>query len=1091
VRQLAARQLRRSSTAISSLTRSLSLAGIKLVGGERSDRGQRVRASLGFRLLLEELEPRVVLSASGAAWGAASAAPPWQSVGPSPITGASDVLPASKPSSQDVGAVNALAVDPYNPSHVYAATVDGGIWQTRNYTAANPIWTTTSDHLPSLAISAIAISPVYGNVIFAGTGNYSSTGGGDVFAPGAGDNAAGIYRSLDGGASWSVINPNGIFDGLRIRRVVPTTLNGGMTIFAATTDTAVDSKGTVVRGGVYRSDDGGTNWTRLSGGSSGLPNTGVTDLVANPANPFQLFTAIAGQAGGNNPDAAPNPVPAGTSGVYRLDMSVPRATWQNITGAAMAGVVANASRVELSISKAAGNPIWVTTIDSINTSYSDFCYSGVFRATNTKSPVWASIAPPDILVDGTGDGKGCMLSDPNDPNTLYVGGDLRDSSPYTAYVARFNYQANTWTNITPNTPFAHVTQVARNAGVATVTTDQRFEVGQTAVIVGATNKAFNGTFAVTASTRTGSSFTFSFASAGPNIPATAETTAQAFNQQFAPGTAEPIQIGVASGAHPDTRNLQFGLGGDLLLACDGGVYRCTNPQGTAAQIQWSSINGSLANTEFYQVALDNQNNTNPADDVILGASQDNGASQRASNGTWVEAIGGDGVVVLADPASHTHYFAAANYYMNTLTGNTTSAPPGTIVGTTSYLNTANGDNPAESLPFNVVFVLNQGDVAHGVNPARILLAGTKKTLYLSSDKGNTYTSIGGLNGATPKPVPNINGDVTAIAFGSAANPNAAYVCLSDGSIVFTPNINGAQGGFGAPVHLAGGEVGMNIVIDPSDANTAYVITPTKVFMTKNGGTSWTSITDNLGQLLKPYILQPSDYNSFFANGRSIALFTNGTVTTSDDWLLVGEPGGVFRRMVQPSPSLANNTWQAFGAGTTLPNVFVTSLVYDSKSDVLLAGTLGRGAWLLKNVSSSLNTSLYNGNLVITGTNGNDQIQIVSAWSDRNAVRVSVNGKSLGEFAGITGQIIVNGLGGNDRIDVAPSVRLPVILMAAGPNSGNQANPLVSAHAQVFSAMADDGRCEADTPDTFLDTVARTTFLKRNSHLGRTRNARHS
>ena len=75
----------------------------------------------------------------------------------------------------------------------------------------------------------------------------------------------------------------------RIIRIIPTSLNGGQTVFAATTDGGTS-------GGVFRSDDGGADWTRLSG-ANGLPNSGVTDLVENPKNPNQFFTATSNTMG--------------------------------------------------------------------------------------------------------------------------------------------------------------------------------------------------------------------------------------------------------------------------------------------------------------------------------------------------------------------------------------------------------------------------------------------------------------------------------------------------------------------------------------------------------------------------------------------------------------------------------------------------------------------------------------------------------------------------------------------------------------------------------------------------------------------------
>jgi hypothetical protein len=952
------------------------------VRGSAIESRRRARNRNAFCPVVEQLEPRTLLSAVAAIPIPLVAAPQWVSAGPAPIIDASSELPVSVPSAQDGGAVNALAVDPQNPEHVYAATVNGGIWQTKNYTAANPIWTTTTDHMPSLAISAIAISPVNDKIIYAGTGNYSSVGS-SVFNPGLGDNAAGIYKSCDGGATWTVCNPKGIFDGLRIRRVVPTTLNGGLTVFAATTDTAVNSNGAVVGGGVYRSDDGGKTWTRLSGSADGLPNTGVTDLAANPN---QFFAAIAGQAGGASPGYAPNPVTAGSSGIWRLDLSVPNPTWTNIASNAMSGAIANASRVELSISKAAQNPIWVTTIDSVDSKYDNFIYSGVFRAPDTPSSVWASIGAPDVLTSEEGDSKGCMLADPNDANILYVAGDTRYQSPYTGYVARYDYSTNTWTNITPDSaPFAE------------------------------------------------------------------------------PGTVRPIQTGVTSGPHGDCRGMQIGVDGDLLLASDGGVYRSTDPTGTGTQVAWSSVNGSMADTEFYQVALDNQGNTNPADDLILGASQDNGGDERAPDGTWVERDVADGTAVAADPVSGTRYFSSDSYYLFTYTGpnSTIAYPPGTLTGTGGkyfYLNPAgSGSVPSSAklqenpgFPFYIVLVLNQGDIDNG-KPAQLLLAGNNGTLYLSSDQGNSFTSIGGLGGTdntTPQPVPNIKGTIMAMAFGSAANENVAYVCTADGYISVTQNITAPNGGFDTRVRLPDGQVGEAVVIDPNHPMTAYVATQTEVFMTTNGGSSWTAITDNLGQLVNPFDPDPSVIDNSAVDSRSIALINTGTAAKPDDHILVGEPGGVFIRPVNPPAFLGSNTWRAFGAGTTLPNTLFTSLAYDSKSDALLAGTLGRGAWLLKHVRAAIHNSLFNFP-VLTGI-GDGQIPVVPAVSGLGAVPVTVNGTSPQVTGGITGQGTISGVGSESQIQVAGGVRLPRVEL----NRRNPSDVHGSAYALLFDSVAD-------------------------------------
>src|SRR5262249_55296438 len=96
---------------------------------------------------LEQLEDRLALSAV------------WQPQGPGPILqgGVRGMDPQGNP---DVGSVAALLPDPGNANIVYAGTTNGGIWKTTNATALVPTWTPLTDHLPTLAIGALAYSPL-------------------------------------------------------------------------------------------------------------------------------------------------------------------------------------------------------------------------------------------------------------------------------------------------------------------------------------------------------------------------------------------------------------------------------------------------------------------------------------------------------------------------------------------------------------------------------------------------------------------------------------------------------------------------------------------------------------------------------------------------------------------------------------------------------------------------------------------------------------------------------------------------------------------------------------------------------------------
>ena len=96
------------------------------------------------------------------------------------------------------GAVVDVAVQPGSSDVIFAATAGGGVWQTTNGSSAAPVWATTTDALPSTAMGAVAfaLADASGQTVYAGTGTFSSW-------PSTGP-AVGIYKSTDGGDSWTV-----------------------------------------------------------------------------------------------------------------------------------------------------------------------------------------------------------------------------------------------------------------------------------------------------------------------------------------------------------------------------------------------------------------------------------------------------------------------------------------------------------------------------------------------------------------------------------------------------------------------------------------------------------------------------------------------------------------------------------------------------------------------------------------------------------------------------------------------------------------------------------------------------------------------
>src|SRR5439155_26732814 len=81
-------------------------------------------------------------------------------------------------------------------------------------------------------------------------------------------------------------------------------------------------------------------------------------------------------------------------------------------------------------------------------------------------------------------------------------------------------------------------------------------------------------------------------------------------------------------------------------------------------------------------------------------------------------------------------------------------------------------------------------------------------------------------------------------------------------------------------------------------------------------------------------------------GRIIEIFS-ASPSPADDVLMVGNLGGAFE-MVHPGTPGAK--WTTLGDG--LPHALVLDLHYDYTDNLLVAGTLGRGAWSLNNPFSA-------------------------------------------------------------------------------------------------------------------------------------------
>jgi len=168
--------------------------------------------------------------------------------------------------------VVAVAGHPHDQAVFYFGACAGGVWKT---TDAGSYWENISDgYFNTAAIGALAVAEADPNVIYAGTGE--STIRGDVSY---GD---GVYRSEDGGASWT---HTGLAETRHISKIRVHPLDSDLVYVAALGHAFGPNR----ERGLFRSRDGGRQWENILFRSD---RAGAIDLSMDPHNPRHLFASV-------------------------------------------------------------------------------------------------------------------------------------------------------------------------------------------------------------------------------------------------------------------------------------------------------------------------------------------------------------------------------------------------------------------------------------------------------------------------------------------------------------------------------------------------------------------------------------------------------------------------------------------------------------------------------------------------------------------------------------------------------------------------------------------------------------------------------
>jgi len=171
------------------------------------------------------------------------------------------------------GRAVAVAGVPTQPLVYYAGFAGGGVWKTDD---AGANWRNVSDCCFRMgSVGAIAIAETNPNVIYVGMGEHAVRAQASSFGDG-------MYKSTDAGLTWKHA---GLKNTRQISRVIVHPKNDSVLFVAA----QGSRWGPSADRGIYRSLDGGATWKLLLHPSD---SAGASELSMDPSNPRVLYAAF-------------------------------------------------------------------------------------------------------------------------------------------------------------------------------------------------------------------------------------------------------------------------------------------------------------------------------------------------------------------------------------------------------------------------------------------------------------------------------------------------------------------------------------------------------------------------------------------------------------------------------------------------------------------------------------------------------------------------------------------------------------------------------------------------------------------------------
>jgi hypothetical protein len=187
------------------------------------------------------------------------------------------------------GRISGIAFHPTNANIVYCGAPQGGFWRS---TDKGVNWISSTDNLPTLGVSDIAVIPSSPNTIFIATGDRDASDA----------TGLGVYKSTDGGVSFVAANTT--MGNVTVNKILVNPLNHN-TLIAGTTS------------GLYVSYNQGTSWSQKSAVGN------FKDIKYCPGDTNYVYGTVGGTFyRSTNGGSTWNSITAGFSGTARNRMAI-------------------------------------------------------------------------------------------------------------------------------------------------------------------------------------------------------------------------------------------------------------------------------------------------------------------------------------------------------------------------------------------------------------------------------------------------------------------------------------------------------------------------------------------------------------------------------------------------------------------------------------------------------------------------------------------------------------------------------------------------------------------------------------------------